>query len=66
MALPFLLASSVPVAQPAARELVTASVQIVAAEEIRFVDLTTVETRGARSKVTQKRVRGAMPMIEYY
>jgi hypothetical protein len=66
-ALSLLLAATASTPQPVARELITASVQIVAAEEIRFADLAVeAQRRTPPQKLTQKRIRDAMPMVEFY
>ena len=64
IALPLLLAATAPPPKPViAHTQVVATVQIVAGEEIRFEDM-----RKANPQATQrqKRVRGGMPMIEFY
>jgi hypothetical protein len=65
--LPLLLTAAVSMPQPVAREKVTASAQIVAAEEIRFAELAVAaQQRTPLQKLTQTRVRDAMPMVEFY
>jgi hypothetical protein len=72
LVLPLLLAATPSAPKPATAELVSATVQIVAAEEIRFADLA-VEKSASKDpasigKVTarQTRRRDGMPMVEFY
>ncbi len=67
LALPLLLAATVQSPSLPSRQVVAVSVEIVAAEEIRFTEFA-VPGRVQRQsqKQAQMRVRGEMPMIEFY
>jgi hypothetical protein len=52
-------------ANPRADAWVRASVEIVAAEEIRF-DPSAGNDRGAKQTLRQRRKRDGMPMVEFY
>jgi hypothetical protein len=54
-----------PSAIPQAERIARASVQILAAEEIRFDDKT-ARDRGAKQLQRQQRTREGMPMVEFY
>jgi hypothetical protein len=66
LALPLMLAVAAQPAPGPARQLVTASVEIIAAEEIRFSDFKAVREQRPKAKIVQRRTRDAMPMIEFY
>ena len=64
IALPLLLAAAAPLPKPVvAQTHAVASVQIVAGEEIRFEDIGKANRQATQR---QKRVRGGMPMVEFY
>ena len=67
LALPLLLAATPFAPKPAIAEPVSATVQIVAAEEIRFAELAS-EKSASNSKTTARQTRGrdGMPMVEFY
>ena len=67
LALPLLLAATPPAPKPAIAEPVSATVQIIAAEEIRFAKLA-AEKSAANTKATtrQTRSRDGVPMVEFY
>lgn len=63
-----LLASPQSQAQPApprAQHVAQVSVEILAAEEIRFEPESKAQ-RGPRQQQRQNRIRGGMPMVEFY
>ena len=63
LVLPLLLAA----AQPVAYQPVTASVHIIAAEEIRFEDMRDhANNRTVKGTARQARSRNGMPMVEFY
>jgi hypothetical protein len=49
-----------------AYQVVTASVQIIAAEEIRFEDTRDAKNRTVKGTARQTRNRDGMPMVEFY
>ncbi len=68
IALPIILVAAAPLPKPAPKPVavqthVVATVQIVAAEEIRFKDIGSAE-RASTSQ--QKRLRDGVVMIEFY
>lgn len=74
LTLPLLLAAATPAITPAPAaksrivyEQVSATVQILAAEEIRFDEAQT-KTRAVTGKINmrQTRYRGTMPLVEFY
>lgn len=66
-ALSMMLAAVTAAPQSGARELATATVQIVEAEEIRFNDWGKADLdRKQGAKVKQQRVRDRMPLVEFY
>ena len=66
IALSMLIAAATPAPKPpVAERLATVSVQIVAAEEIRFETSGSQERRGTRT-TRQQRTRDGMAMIEFY
>ncbi len=67
LVLPLLLAAAQPVPKPVAYQPVTASVQIIAAEEIRFDDMRNHSAnRTVKGTARQTRNRDGMPMVEFY
>lgn len=67
LVLPLLLSAAQPVPKPVAYQPVTASVQIIAAEEIRFEDSRDhANNRTAKGTARQTRNRDGMPMVEFY
>jgi hypothetical protein len=67
LALPLLLAAAQPVPKPVAYQPATASVQIIATEEIRFEDMQNHSAnRTVKGTVRQTRRRDGMPMVEFY
>ena len=67
LALPLLLAAAQPAPKPLSYQAVTASVQIIAAEEIRFDDLRRYSVKPAiNGQARQTRSRDGMPMVEFY
>jgi hypothetical protein len=64
MTLIALLLASTPTGPAPRAEIVRASVEIIAAEEIRFErDLPKQQTK---SQTRQQRVRDGMPLVEFY
>ena len=67
LALPLLLAASPSAPKPPAYEPVTATVQIIAAEEIRFTDMRAEKpAANGKSIMRQTRSRNGMPMVEFF
>lgn len=67
LAIPLLLAAAPAAPKPPAYQTVSATVQIVAAEEIRFepVNGKAVAAK-AKGPARQSRTRDGMPMVEFY
>lgn len=59
------LAAAAPAAPPSKTQVASVSVEIIAAEEIRFEEQQKPE-RGNRQQIRQHRTRGGMPLVEFY
>lgn len=67
LALPLLLAATPSAPKPPAYQPVAATVQIVAAEEIRFTDMRAEKpAANGKSIMRQTRNRNGMPLVEFF